>query len=58
MTRALVADCAGVVSVPDDFAGVAVIVGAAARLRHRWPAIAYVYLNPMASARSRSSRTG
>jgi len=80
--RALVADCAGVVSVPDVFAVVvgpamlivdgdvvfdddldvpdveAVIVGAAARLRHRWPAIAFVYLNPVASARSRSSRTG
>ena len=33
-----------------------VIVGAADGLRQRWPAIAYVYLNPVAAARSRSSR--
>jgi cation diffusion facilitator family transporter len=81
LMRAIIADCTGVVSVPDVFAVVvgpsilivdgdvvfddgldvpaveSVIVGAAERLRHRWPAIAYVYLNPVAAARSRSSRT-
>ena len=80
LMRALIADCTGVVSVPDVFAVVvgpsivivdgdvvfdddldvpaveAVIVAAAAGLRRRWPSIAYVYLNPVAAARSRSSR--
>ena len=36
----------------------AIIVDAAAGLRRRWPAIAYVYLNPVAAARARSSRPG
>ncbi|HEY5136536.1 MAG TPA: hypothetical protein VIJ41_12140 [Candidatus Nanopelagicales bacterium] len=81
LMRALIADCAGVVSVPDVFAVVvgpsllivdgdvvfdddldvpaveSVIVDAAAGLRRRWPAIAYVYLNPVAAATARSSRS-
>ena len=36
----------------------AVIVAAAARLRRRWPSVAFVYLNPVASARPRSNRAG
>jgi divalent metal cation (Fe/Co/Zn/Cd) transporter len=31
------------------------IVSAAAALRRQWPSIAYVYLNPVAAARSRRS---
>ena len=81
LMRGLIAECVGVVSVPDVFAVVvgpsllivdgdvvfdddldvpdveAVIVGAAAGLRERWPAIAYGYLNPVAAARPRSSRS-
>jgi cation diffusion facilitator family transporter len=35
----------------------AVIVAAAADLRQRWPSVAFVYLNPVAAPRPRSSRS-